>query len=292
MDTLKTNTFKVVGQLTQVDLKEGFRTNGDSYISGKITIVSSIGGSNKTYEVALYANKMTAQKKENQLYISYTKLNELLNKKIEVTGEIRESRFYSSNGEQMVSSQQLSGRFVHGVAAATPDEGSFELGGFVVEELKEKTNKDGEVYRYDLTLGQVNYNGTSMQRFVVHVDPSDFEIVKGAKEYKVGQTVSINGDLDFVVEEKTVAVNREGGFGEAVTRTYINKTHCYYIKGGSAPITNVENGAYPNDLIRSLVSTYKARDVELMAKAKNSGADTNAAATEETRLVSRQTSLI
>lgn len=290
MEALRTNSFKVVGRLTSADLKEGFKQNGDAYISGKATVVANLGGRDNEFEISFYTNKLTQAKKESQLFVSYSKMNELIGKKVEVTGEIRESRFFSRNNSQMVSSQQLSGRFVRGTAESAADEASFELAGFVVEELKEKTNKDNEVYRYDIALGQANYNNTSMQRFILHVDPADREIVTGVKAYKVGQTVQVNGDLNFIVETTTSAAKREGGFGEAVVRTYTNKYHNYFIKGGSAPIVSAEAGAYASDMIRTFVATYKARDVELAAKAKDSQPATEAESSAP--VVSRQTSLI
>ena len=47
---------------------------------------------------------------------------------------------------------------------------------------------------------------------------------------------------------------------------------------------------YPGDVIKILVASYKARDVKLMASAKDSGS--NAPAEKETIVTNRQTSLI
>lgn len=290
MDILKTNSFKVVGRLASADLKENFKQNGDAYISGKAVVISNIGGRDNEFEISFYTNKLTKDKKESQLFVSYSKMGELIGKKVEVTGDIRESRFFSRNNSQMVSSQQLSGRFVRGTTETAEDCATFEIAGFVIEEVKEKVNKNNEVYRYDLAIGQANYSNTSMQRFVLHINPNDREIVNGVKGYHVGQTVQVNGDLNFFVETQTVEANREGGFGESVTRTYTNKFHNFFIKGGSAPIASAEMGAYGNDMIRTLVSAYKARDVELSEKAKADG--TSAPAEKDSAVFSRQTSLL
>lgn len=190
----------------------------------------------------------------------------------------------------MVSAQVLSGRFVKGVAESATHEASFELGGFVTEELKERTNKEGVTYRYDLALGQANYSNDMMQRFVIHVDPVDREIIKGVQTYRIGDTVSVNGDLRFVVETKTVESKSEGGFGAGVIRTYTNTTRSFFIRGGSAPIRDEAKGMYPSDMVRALVSAYKEKDVELMAKAKDSSSS-NTASNAPT-VTSRQTSLI
>ena len=291
MDFLRTNSFKVVGRLVSQDLKAGNRKdNGAGFISGKAVVVSNLGGKDCEFEISFFANQSTQNGKDNQLYISYSKLGELVGKKVEITGDIRESRFFSTRTNEMVSSQQLSGRFVRGMAETTADEGSFEVGGFVVESLKERRNKDNEIYRYDLALGQANYSGNGMIRLVFHVNPSDVEIVKGVSAYEVGQTVSIYGDLRFYVEKVTAEKSNEGGFGAPIVRTYVNKQHNFFITGGTAAIVAADKGMYPSDVIRNLVGAYKARDVELAANAKASG--DSAPAEEEPKVSFKQTSLI
>lgn len=59
--------------------------------------------------------------------------------------------------------------------------------------------------------------------FVLHVDPSDRELVNAVSAYEVGQTVQINGTLNFKVETVTAERKSEGGFGTGVTRTYTNR---------------------------------------------------------------------
>lgn len=291
-DLLKQNTFKVVGRLVSQDLKIlNKKTDGSGFISGNIIVEANLDGAKNEFEISFYANEKTQDGKVSSLYTQYSKLGELVGKKVEVSGDIRESRFWSSNANQMVSAQKLSGRFVHGVAETTNDDATWELGGFVVEGLKEKTNKDGDIYRYDLTLGQSNYKGDSMSRFVVHINPADAEIVAGVGKYNVGQTVQVNGDLRFTVTETRSERKNEGGFGEPVVRVYTNRQRNFFITGGSAPVTSVENGMYPSEVIRTLVGAYKAADVALADKAKSG----NASHEEEevtTTVSNKQASLI
>jgi hypothetical protein len=291
MDLLKQNTFKVVGRLVSQDLKIlNKKTDGSAFISGNVIVEANLDGAKNEFEISFYANEKTQDGKISALYTQYSKLGELVGKKIEVTGDIRESRFWSTNANQMVSAQKLSGRFVHGVAETTNDEGTWEIGGFVVEGLKERLTKDNEVYRYDLTLGQANYRGDSMSRFVLHINPADAEIIAGVAKYNVGQTVQVNGDLRFIVTETRSERKNEGGFGEPVVRVYTNRQRNFFITGGSAPITDPEKGMYASDVIRSLVAAYKAADVQLAEKGKNGGA----AQEEEvvTRVSNKQASLI
>lgn len=289
MDLLRTNTFKVVGRLQSQDLKIGNKkSDGSAFISGKAIIVANLGGKSNEFEVSFFTNQKTKDGKESQLFTSYSKLGDLVGKKVEITGDIRESRFFSSNANQMVSAQQLSGRFVRGVSESTADEGSFEMGGFIVETLKEKTNKNNEVYRYDLALGQSNYSGNGMSRFVLHVNPADVDIVNGVKGYQVGQTVSVHGDLRFTVDVVTAEKKNEGGFGEAIVRTFTNKQHNFFITGGTAAIVDAAKGMYPMDVIKTLVAAYKAHDVELAEKGKSSSVPVEDAPV----VTNRQTSLI
>lgn len=90
MELLKTNSFKLVGRLTNCNLEPKTKDNGDGYITGTATIVSTLEGRNYEFEVRFYTNKLTKDKKESQLYTSYSKMHELIGKNVEVSGEFRE----------------------------------------------------------------------------------------------------------------------------------------------------------------------------------------------------------
>lgn len=286
----RTNTFKVVGRLLSADVRTGtLKSNGQDYVSVDATIQSTIGGTNNEFEISLFANKLTKDGKPSQLYTSYSKLPELVGKKVEISGDIRENRYFSSTLNQIISTQQLNGRWVRGVADSANDEASYELGGFIVKSLIERQNKAGEVYRYDLTIAQSNYAGNGLSMFTLHVDPSRRDILAGVEGYNVGDTVRLNGSLVFKVETVTAASNNEGGFGEPVTRTYTNKQKNFFIEGGSAPIS--DDTAYDNVTIKTLIDAYKAHDVELSSKAPATSS-TSSVATEEAPVTRRQASLI
>lgn len=284
----RTNTFKVVGRLIKADVRTGNRKdNGQGYVSVDATVQSTIGGKTNEYEISLFASQMTKDGKPSQLYTSYTKMPELEGKKVEISGEIRENRYFSSNLNQIVSSQQLSGRWVRGVSDTTADVATYELGGFIVKSLVERQNKAGEVYRYDLTIAQSNFAGNGISMFVLHVDPSRRDIISGVEGYNVGDTVRLNGVLAHTVETVVAASNNEGGFGEPVTRTYTNRQKNFFIEGGSAPIA--DDTAYDNVTIKTLIDAYKANDVALSSSAPASSSSTSTADAPVTR---RQASLI
>lgn len=285
----RTNTFKVVGRLLNTDVRTGtLKSNGQEYISIDVTVQSTIGGKNNEFEISLFANKLTKDGKPSQLYTSYSKLPELVNKKVEISGDIRENRYFSSNLNQIISTQQLNGRWVRGVADSSADEATYELGGFIVKSLVERQNKAGEVYRYDLTIAQSNYAGNGLSMYTLHVDPSRRDILAGVEGYNVGDTVRLNGSLNFTVETVTAASNNDGGFGEPVTRTYTNRQRSFFIEGGSAPIQ--DDTAYDNVTIKTLIDAYKANDVALTAKGSTS--TSAASVVEDAPVTRRQTSLI
>lgn len=283
-----TNTFKVVGRLIKADVRLGTSTkSGQPYVSATATVQSVIRGTNCEFEIDFYSSQMTSAGKVSALYTSYTKMAELEGKKVEITGSIRENRYFSSTLNQIISAQELAGRFIKGVAESAQDDAKWEMSGFVAKTLVEKVNKKEEVYRYDLTLAQANYSGSAISMFVLHVDPSRRDIIKGVEGYEAGQTVKLNGSLNFKVETVTSEAKNEGGFGEPVVRTYTNRTKNFFIEGGSAPIT--DETKYDGATISDLISGYKARDVELSEKAKSAAP----AAVESTPTVTRkQTSLI
>ena len=131
------------------------------------------------------------------------------------------------------------------------------------------------------------YNLFAKIFFFFFVDPSRRDIIKGVEGYEAGQTVRLNGSLIFKVETVTSEAKNEGGFGQAVVRTYTNRTKNFFIEGGSAPIT--DETKYDGATISDLISGYKARDVQLSEKGKAAAP----AAVESTPTVTKkQTSLI
>ena len=148
---LNTNTIKIVGKLVDAKVTTGNRKdNGQGYISVDATVCSVINGVENEYKIGFYSNQTTKEGQMNKLYESYSHIPELINRKVEIDGEIRENRYFSNNSGQLVSTHLLSGKFIKGVVETTADVASFKVGGFLVKTLVERLNKKGEVYRYDL----------------------------------------------------------------------------------------------------------------------------------------------
>jgi hypothetical protein len=285
----KENSFKIVGKLTHADVKCATSAKtGQNYVSATATIQSAVNGATYEYEVAFYSSEKKADGSVSKLYATYSKLDELEGHKVEVTGSLRENRYFSAKSNEMCSKQELAGRFIKGIADATPDEGSWILSGFLLKPVAERTNKNNEVYRYDVSMGQANYKGDSMSQYTFHIDPVNREIYKAVSSYTAGQTFRLQGILAFTVETITKSSNEEGGFGEPIVRTYTNRQKNFYITGGSGVIK--DDTAYDTPTAKELVAAYKAHDAEIMETAKSRN---QASAVEvNNTITSRQESLI
>lgn len=292
MDLERTNIIKIVGRLTNCDVKTGNRkSDGMGYVSVTASVTSDINGEDNQFDVSFYAFQATKDGKENSLYASYLKMEELIGKKVQIDGSISENRFYSMKQEKMASSQRLNGRFIKGVSEQTRDEATFELGGFVMKTLTEKTNKAGEVYMYELALGQCNYSGNAMSMLTVQINPNDREIVMGAKNYNLSQTVKVYGNLHWITTQTTQKSDNVGGFGEAPVRVFTNHQRNFFMTGGTAPETAPL--AYDVAMVNSLIETYKAKDKQIEFDAKNRANSGSAApVATEAPITQRQTSLI
>lgn len=288
---LRKNTIKIVGKLTDAQVTTGNRKdNGQGYISVDTTVESVINGVSNEYKVNFYTSQMTKDGKPSKLYESYSKLPEMIGRKVEIDGEIRENRYWSTNLNQLVSAQLLTGRFVKGVAESNADIATFSVSGALVKMPVEKRNKKDEVYRYDVTIGQSNYNGDNMSMITLHIDPAHREILSGVESiYQVGDTVQFDGSLVFKVETVTVE-DENTAFGAPVTRTYTNRQSNFYIESGSNPISG--EAAYTPEVLTSLINAYKAKDVELQNAAVAKAPATNTAVNSAPVVTKRQTSLI
>lgn len=286
---LRKNSIKIVGKLTDVQTSTGNRKdNGQGYITVDATVASTFNGVENEYKINFYTSQLTKEGKPSKLYESYSKLSEMVGRKVEIDGEIRENRYFSTNLNQMISTQLLTGRFVRGVVESTPDTATFSIGGALVKMPVEKRNKKDEVYRYDVTIGQANYGGDNMSMITLHIDPNHREILAGVENtYQVGDTVQFDGTLSFKTETITVE-DKNTAFGAPVTKTFTNRQNNYYIESGSNPI--VGDCAYTQDVLTTLIGAYKAKDVELQSSAATAAAPMVSKAAPI--ITKRQTSLI
>lgn len=280
------NRVEIIGTLKEYNLEiKNSKTNGSEFISGDIKVDAILDDKLNEFTIQFFAKKLTQNGAESKLFESYDKMRDLVGKKVRVSGELREERYFNKTTNQMASAQRISGKFVSAEKGVTPDKARFEFGGFVRKGLVAKTNKDNEIYTYDLEVAQSNYNGTNMNVFHFNVDPAKPEIIKAITSmYPVNATVSFEGDIRSIVQIATV--EEKAAFGDARVKTYTNLVRSYNITSGDNPI--VGEGMYDMTAIMTLTQAYAARDIQITAE----NATAAAAAAPARPVTSRQTSLI
>lgn len=260
----KQNSFKIVGDLVEVNLET--KTSGRSgkdFISGKIVIKSLINGRQQLTEVELYSNKFKQDGTANKLYDTYANLGALLNKRIRVSGELGESRFFSTQNSQLVSTVINRGRYVAPADTGEKDITDFSFAGYIVKPLYEKNSKEGDLVAYEMLVAQANWNNTkpTLIKFTV---AKDNKTAIGAIQrlYEKGMTVSVRGTVSVLTED--VEVSEQTAFGES-TRVYHNTYKNYLVQTGSQPL---DKGSYSPQDILELNRAYNDDGIAIETAAK------------------------
>ena len=150
-------------------------------------------------------------------------------------------------------------------------------------------NKAGECYRYDIAIGQSNYNGDNMSIYTCHIKPEDREILKFFQDTEIGTTLRITGDLMFTVTTVSVE-DTNTAVGKPLIRTFTNRQSNYYINGVSNPIT--DETAYNGEIVSTLVEAYKEGGLAIEARARDNSSPSVSPAPAAAPVVKKQTSLI
>lgn len=289
MALIKTNSVEIIGTLTKVNMRKGTDKTGHDYVSVEATISTSQDGVNCEYPVNFYSRSVTIDNQENKLYSIYLGMDKWLNKKVRMTGRLRENRYFSVKKKQLTSIQLIDGGYINTTAENSTDSAKFTLAGVMLDELTEKTSKDGKIYRYDLRIGQTNYAEDKLSVFTLHVNPDRTDIISGVKNsYRIGDTIELRGSLLFKIETVSV-VEDDQAFGTPVVKTFTNRQNNFFIESGSQPIT--DETRYDATLVRNLAAAYHDRDKEIQANAESKMTNAVEAPKVET-VTNRQTSLI
>jgi hypothetical protein len=260
----KQNSFKIVGDLVEVNLenKTSGRT-GKDFISGKIVIKSLIDGRQQLTEVELYSNKFKQDGTGNKLFDTYANLGSLLNKRVRVSGELGESRFFSTQNSQLVSTVVNRGRYVAAADTGEKDTTDFSFAGYIVKPLYEKNSKDGQLVAYEMLVAQANWNNTkpNLVKFTVAKE-NKTAVTAIQRLYEKGMTVSVRGNISIINED--VEVSEKTAFGES-TRVYHNTYKNYLIQTGSQPL---DKGAYSPQDILELTRAYDDDGIAIQNAAK------------------------
>lgn len=268
----RTNRFEINGTLKDATVKEGrSKKTGSAFVTADLIMTSVINGVENEFTISFIANELDANKKPNRMYSALLHVKENVGTKLKVIGRIEENRYWSKKNSAIASYKRLRGSFFN-KNTEDADSATFELGGFIVKEASERRNKENQIYKYTIDLGQADYKGTSLSVFTLDIDPNHADVVHGVASYKMKDTVVFNGSLNFLVTKKEVE-DTNSAFGQPIVRVYTNRTSNFFITGGSKPIVE-EGRKYTDDIINDLVSDYKAKAEEITFNAKSSVEET------------------
>lgn len=262
---LNDNSIQVIGTLTDVECKEGATKDGRDYISGKITVKVK----EKSLELHFFSMKMTKQGAISKLYNTYSTLDTYRGHRVEISGDIDESKIV--NGSEIRRGNTLNARFVNLLKEtdSREDSATFSIAGFVKNGLTSVMNRDGTaVIDYGMVLGQANYNNSFAKYLRFNVTPSNQVVVNGiTNNFSVGDTVKIDGVLDFNIE--TITMQEENDFGASQPKTVQRTTRRYVITGGKKI---VGDEAYTKEEIDELVlGTEKDDQAQVANRGNNIG---------------------
>lgn len=262
---LNKNNLVVIGKLVEVKLAKGVTKAGKNYING--TVVVKVN--EDVHEIHVMCSEQKTDNTLSKTYPIWESCEKWIGKKVRIVGSVRENRYVSTRTNECVTAQQYNGTFITLARETEADSTNVQFEGFVVNELTEKLNADGQIYAYEIQLGQayMKKDGTmspSLYTFTILTgDGENDAIIRAIKKlYTQDKTVSIEAELVNVTT--TTATNAAFGKTSNVTRTYRYLT----IIGGNEPI--FDESAYTAAQIQEWSTAYNNRDIELVAQAKTS----------------------
>ena len=262
---IKNNKVFIVGELVEVNTQIRTSQTGKEYISGKVVVKC---GENNLVEVKVYAFAKTSGGTDSKMFATYSSLERYLHQRVQLTCELRDGSMVAQEGV-VRHFNEIYLKFINPARSDMDDSATFEFAGFVVKEIYERTNRDGELIGYRFEVAQANYNDTNMNVIRFDVDKNDLGIVEAIQSsYAVGSTIEINGTITYLttVETKTEQV----AFGEPVVKTFAKSEKSFRVTGGKEPIDPDSPDAYTETAIRTLINAYKEADAATLARSKTS----------------------
>lgn len=294
MALLRTNNGYFVGTLVEIkDFKElTYGAENKEAVTATIVVKSVLGeGENAVEsltELRNFTSKYTKDGKQNKNYDKILNIKEFLNKRVVIAGaQIVGERFWAKNTNQLVPSTKFNFNLIRLAKDSEVDKAEFEYGGFVYKELTEKTDADGNVLHYVISIAQANYNENNMQVVEFVVEKDNLAAVKAIQNaYTQGSTVQISGICSNIVTQ--ITKTEEAMFGDPITKVFTRTDKKLIITSGQ-PVVEGE-GEYTVEAIKSLVDAYTREGIEIKDKAMN---DSNAqTAQEATKNVSSKKSAL
>lgn len=245
----KLNKVFVVGTLREVSTKKGTTEQGKNYIAGSFKVESE----KSLIEFKFYSNELTEKGTLSKRYTNYLELENFLNLKVKVSGDISGRVFYQISQGQSINFNELNASFVNLAKETEQDTATFEYFGFVTKPLYERLNEKEELVAYEIEIGQANYREDNMQIIKFTVNPESKNIVREiSNAYTKDKTVSILGKIYYIPFETTKT--EEVAFGEPIVKVFNSVRKMFVITGGNKPV--VDETAYTKEQIGQLQSAY------------------------------------
>ena len=278
----RTNKCYFVGELVEVkDHRLTSYTNKKTgapveAISTTIVVKCMINDEENVFALSAFCNKINNDGSTNKNYNKLVNIKELIGHRVVISGaRLVGDRFWSKQNEQLVPAQKFDFSMIREANdKESEDKAEFEFSGFVVRELAEKTDNEGNVLYHQMTIGQATYKEDNMFMLDFIVEKDNIAAIQGIERaYPQFTTVSIHGICKNIVTTNTVT--EESLFGDPIVKVYTRNDKKLVITGGDQPIQG--EGEYTEEHIAALNKAYIAEGNAIKAKAMN--ADSTPSAT-------------
>lgn len=288
----KINKVYIVGTLVEVDTKIGTTAKDNrEYISGKIVVKTISNGVESLIDIKLFSFAKKNNGEDNRVFASYKKLEGMLNKRVKVSGDLREDAMVRPDGT-IIKFNTINLNFINEAKQDDVDCATFEYSGFVVKQIYERKNKDEETIGYRIEVAQANYNDSNIQIIKFDIDKNDMAIIQAIESnYLAGETISFSGVITYKhrIETKT----EEVAFGDPITKTFTTSEKVFRITGGKDVFPEDNPGKYTTSEIKDFIEAYKKADAERLEKSKTSSDEASESAPQNSiSKMTRTTSLI
>lgn len=274
-NSFNVNAFNVIGSVVQIDLTDTSR-EGVPAAYGTLAVKTDLA----EVLINFYQSATYNSGKVNE---TYNILKNLTQGAIyEFQCSLDENKYVPPGSSDLVKSYRANLRFINKPREKDVLKSEFEYLGMVTQPIKPRTNQQGDVYAYEIFIGQPHYKaerGLNIFRF--NVDPKNTAVLDYVtSNYTSGQTVHISGHMESV--QSIVTKEEEVLFGSPVSKTYVNKVDFYYITGGKEVLAEMQ---FTPEQIKTLAEATKADD--LQQKNKKVGGNSNSGAVASTKPASK-----
>ena len=215
----KTNSVYIIGTLVEVKKHQTgtFTKEGKDvpYVSTTIIVKCDINGQENLIQLENFTSGLKKDGTVNKNYNTILNIKDLLNERVVISGaSLAGNRFWSPRTEQLVAATKINFNLINkATSVQTEDKAEFKFGGFVLRELAEKIDAEGNLEYYTITIAQANYGENDMMEVQFTLPKDNIAAVNGA--------LSVPPMNDVI--DKTFYTQNEVNFsiGTKVTLEYI-----------------------------------------------------------------------